>query len=62
MIEFARATAFIVRYRETDDPWEAARFAACAACLTIEAEWLANTPDRAMIEARLRAHREIVAR
>ena len=56
------ATAFLVRYRETDDPWEASRFAACAASLIIEAEGLDNTPDRAMIEARLRSHPEIVAR
>ncbi len=62
MIEFARATAFLVRYRETDDPWEASRFAACAASLIIEAQGLENTPDRVMIEARLRAHPETVAR
>ena len=56
------ATAFLVRYRETDDPWEASRFAACAASLIIETQGLENTPDRVMIEARLRAHPEIVAR
>lgn len=56
------ATAFLIRYRETDDPWQASRFAACAASLIIESEGLDNTPDRTMIEARLRAHPEIVAR
>ena len=56
------ATAFLIRYRETDDPWQASRFAACAASLIIESEGLDNTPDQTMIEARLRAHPEIVAR
>ena len=56
------ATAFLIRYRETDDPWEASRFADCAASLIIEAQGLENTPDLAMIEARLSAHPEIVAR
>ncbi len=56
------ATAFLVRYRETDDPWEASRFATCAAALIIEAEGLEKSPERAMIEARLRAHRKIVPR
>ena len=55
------AAAFLVRYRETDDPWEAARFAACAASFIVEAEGPANIPDREMIEARLREHPEIVA-
>ncbi len=56
------AAAFLIRYRETGDPWEAARFATGAASLIVESEGLANTPDRSMIEARLRAHPEIVAR
>jgi len=56
------AAAFLIRYRETGDPWEAARFAAGAASLIVESEGLADTPDRTMIEARLRAHPEIAAR
>ena len=56
------ATAFLVRYRECGDPWEATRFAACAASFIVESEGLAGAPDRAMIEERLRQHPEIVAR
>ena len=56
------ATAFLIRYRECGDPWEATRFATCAASFIVESEGLANTPDRAMIEARLHEHAEIVAR
>lgn len=55
------ATAFLVRYRESGDPWEAARFASCASSFIIEGAAQENTPDRAMIEARLREHPEIVA-
>lgn len=56
------AAAFLIRYRETDDPWEAARFACCTASFIVEAEGLAGTPDRAMIEGRLRQHTGIVCR
>ena len=56
------AAAFLIRCRETDDPWEATRFAACAASFIVESEGAANTPGRAMIEARLAQHPEIVAR
>ncbi|HEU5322925.1 MAG TPA: PfkB family carbohydrate kinase [Methylomirabilota bacterium] len=56
------AAAFLVRYRESGDPWEATRFAACAASFIVESEGLANTPDRRMIDERLRAHPEIVPR
>lgn len=56
------AVAFLVRYRESGDPWEAARFATSAASFVVEADGLANTPDRAMIEERLRAHPDIMAR
>lgn len=55
------AAAFLIRYRETGDPWEAARFAASAAAFIVECEGPTNIPDRTMIEARLRAHPEIVA-
>jgi sugar/nucleoside kinase (ribokinase family) len=56
------AAAFLVRYREAGDPWEAARFAAGAASFVVEADGLANTPDRTMIEARLQAHSDIMAK
>jgi sugar/nucleoside kinase (ribokinase family) len=56
------AAAFLIRYSESGDPWEATRFAACAASFIVESEGLANTPDRAMVEERLRRHPEIVAR
>jgi len=56
------AVAFLVRFREAGDPWEAARFAASAASFIVEAEGMANTPDRAMIEERLRAHPDIMAK
>jgi len=56
------ATAFLLRYREAGDPWEAARFAASAASFVVESDGLANTPDRTMIEARLRAHPDIMAK
>ncbi|MEX0799673.1 MAG: PfkB family carbohydrate kinase [Dehalococcoidia bacterium] len=55
------AAAFLVRYRETGDVWEAARFAACAASFIVEGTGQENTPDRATIESRLRAHPGIVA-
>jgi 1D-myo-inositol 3-kinase len=55
------AAAFLIRYRETDDPWEATRFAECTASFVIESEGLTNIPDRAMIEARLEERPEIVA-
>jgi sugar/nucleoside kinase (ribokinase family) len=56
------ATAFLVRYQESGDPWQATRFGACAAALIVESEGLADIPDRATIETRLREHPEIVAR
>ncbi len=56
------ATAFLIRFRETSDPWESARFAACAASFSVESVGLAGAPDREMIEARLQAYPEIVCR
>jgi sugar/nucleoside kinase (ribokinase family) len=55
------ATGFLVRYHETGDPWEAARFASAAASLVIEGEGIEGVPARDTIEARLRAHPGIVA-
>lgn len=47
------ATAFLVRYAESGDPWDAARFASAAASLVIEAPGVAGVPARQAIEARL---------
>lgn len=58
----AFAAAFLVRYQETGDVWEAARFATCAASFIVEGAGQENTPDRALIESRLREHPGIVAR
>jgi 1D-myo-inositol 3-kinase len=55
------ATAFLVRYRETEDVGESTRFAACAASFIVEGEGQSSTPDRAMIESRLGEHPGIVA-
>ena len=55
------AAAFLVRYRETGDTWEAARFASCAASFIVEGAGQDATPDRPMIDARLAEHPEIVA-
>ena len=55
------AAAFLIRFRETDDVSEAARFAACAASFVVEAEGLEGTPTRDQIEQRLREHPEITA-
>ncbi len=56
------ATGFLVRFRETGDPWEAARFGSAAASLVIDGEGIVGVPDRAQVEARLRANPGIVAR
>lgn len=54
------ATAFLVRLSETDDPWESARFAACAASFVVEGPGVSAIPGRSQIEERLRTHPEIV--
>jgi sugar/nucleoside kinase (ribokinase family) len=55
------AAAFLVRYYESCDVWQAARFAACAASFTVEGEGTAAVPGRAQIERRLAEHPSIVA-
>ena len=47
------AAAYLLRYSEVQDPFEAARFACAAAALCVEAPGLAGVPRRAAIEARL---------
>jgi len=47
------AAAFLVRYQETKNGIEAARFAAAAGSLTVESPGLEGVPARAQIEERL---------
>lgn len=47
------AIAFLIRYHETNDISQAARFANAAASLAIESEGAENMPTRAQVEARL---------
>lgn len=53
------ATGFLVRYRETGDANEAARFGAAAASLSVRGVAAEAMGDRAAIEERMRAHPEI---
>ncbi len=50
------AAAFLSRYLETDDAWQAALFAAAAASIAVEAPGTAGIPSRRQVEERLRAH------
>lgn len=56
------AAAFLIRHHETNDIWEATRFAACAASYVVEREGLDGIPTRAQIEARLEENPGIVAK
>lgn len=47
------AAAFLIRYHETDDPLEAAGFAACAASCCVEGLGGSALGDRAEVERRL---------
>jgi sugar/nucleoside kinase (ribokinase family) len=47
------ATAFLIRYQETNDILQAARFANAAASLAIESEGAEAMPSRAQVEALL---------
>ena len=51
------ATAFLIRFRESNDPLDAARFASCAASFCVEAEGVNGIPTRGQIEERLRESR-----
>jgi 1D-myo-inositol 3-kinase len=51
------AAAFLLHYRDEGDPWEAARFAACAAALRVEGEGIGALPSREAVAARLRESR-----
>ncbi|KPK22121.1 MAG: hypothetical protein AMJ76_00735 [Dehalococcoidia bacterium SM23_28_1] len=50
------AAAFLSRYIETDDAWQAALFAAAAASVSVEAPGTAAIPSRQQVEERLRAY------
>jgi sugar/nucleoside kinase (ribokinase family) len=47
------AGAFLVRLHETDDPFEAARFANATASFCVEGPGITTIPTRAQVEARL---------
>lgn len=47
------AAAFLIRYSETEDPLGAARFASCAASLSVEKVGLAGVPTAERIRQRL---------
>lgn len=48
------ATAYLVRFHETGDAYEAARFANCAASFVVEQIGVAGVPSREQVEERLR--------
>ena len=50
------AAAFLSRYVETDDAWQAALFAAAAASVSVEAPGTAAIPSRQQVEQRLQAY------
>ena len=56
------AAAFLVRYSETEDAAESARFASAAAACSVEATGVEAIAGRGEIEARMNAHPEIVLR
>ncbi|MEX0786551.1 MAG: PfkB family carbohydrate kinase [Dehalococcoidia bacterium] len=56
------ATAFMVRYHETGDAAQAARFASSAAAWSVEAPGIDGVAGRAGIEARMMEHPEVVLR
>jgi sugar/nucleoside kinase (ribokinase family) len=47
------AAAFMVRYQETNDPFESARFANATASFCVQAPGITGIPTRAQVEARL---------
>jgi len=56
------AAAFLVRLKETDDPYLAAPFANCAASFAIEGPGTTTIPTRGQVEERLRLGEHIVER
>jgi hypothetical protein len=56
------ATAFLIRFRETGDVAEAARFGAAAASISVGGIGVAATPERAAIEQRMAEYPEVALR
>ena len=56
------AAAFLVRYSETNDAAESARFASAAAACSVEGRGIAEVADRARIERRMARHPEVTLR
>jgi len=56
------AAAFLVRYHETSETGEAARFASAAAACSVEGRGIERIATRREIETRMKAHPEIVLR
>lgn len=54
------AATWLVRYRVSGDPWEAAEAAACAASLAVEGEGWSAVPDPAGLEAALAEYRRVI--
>jgi 1D-myo-inositol 3-kinase len=54
------AATWLVRYRMSGDPWEAAEAAACAASLAVEGEGWSGVPDAAVLDAALKDYRRAV--
>ena len=50
------AAAYLVRFQETRDPLESARFGSCAASFCVEAKGTDGIPTRSQVERRLSAH------
>ena len=51
------AATWLVRYRMSGDPWEAAEAATCAASLAVEGEGWSGVPDGAALDAALKDYR-----
>ena len=51
------AATWLVRYRMSGDPWEAAEAATCAASLAVEADGWAGVPDAVALDAALKDYR-----
>jgi 1D-myo-inositol 3-kinase len=49
------AAAYLVRYRETGDPYAAAHFANCVASFSVEGKGVGAIPSRTKVERRLRS-------
>jgi 1D-myo-inositol 3-kinase len=52
------ATALLIEYDRSGDPWEAAAVAACAGAASVEGPGAFAVPDRAGLSARLAAYRK----